>query len=87
MQLEPPPVWTPVVSWSNPRVWLREAVKAISAWLNKPTKAEMADVEAWKCAAVKWSSRACGESASGSTQQGHPEAPAAMAPLPPERGC
>lgn len=82
--IEPPPVWTPLISWSHPRVWLREAAKALSAWLNKPTKAEMADTDAWHAAAVAWSMRVCGECSSDSTQQERPEVPVSSVPAPPQ---
>lgn len=57
---EPPPTWAPITSWGNPRVWLRETVKAFSAWLNKPTKAERENLDAWNEAARDWSIRSCG---------------------------
>lgn len=82
--IDPPPVWTPVTSWGHPRVWLREAVKAFSAWLNKPTKAERAHVGIGNEALREWSSPVCEGSASGSAPQVRPAVPASSDPTPPQ---
>ena len=32
----------------NPRLWLRNALRAAGGWLNKPSPAELAVMEAWR---------------------------------------
>ena len=55
---EPQPEYKRLISWSNPRVWLRELMYAISDWLTKRTEAEIAHREAAYAELIAWSGRA-----------------------------
>lgn len=49
--------YAPITDRRHPRVWLRLLVKGISAWLNKPTKAEAAHADAWLAEFNAWLAR------------------------------
>lgn len=56
-------VWTefrpfePITDRRHPRVWLRLLIRGISAWLDKPTKAEAAHKGEWLAEFNAWLAR------------------------------
>jgi len=49
--------YEPITDRRHPRVWLRLLVRGISAWLDKPTKAEAAHKDAWLAEFNAWLAR------------------------------
>ena len=76
----------PITDSRHPRVWLRLLVRGISAWLDKPTKAEAAHEDAWLAEFNAWLVRSeDGESSKGPAQPSRHSEPEQLAPVEPER--
>ncbi len=76
----------PITDSRHPRVWLRLLVRGISAWLDKPTKAEAAHKDAWLAEFNAWLARPEGaESSKGPAQPSLHSEPEQLAPEAPER--